>query len=369
MPAPPPVGPLEDDPHRWRQWLFDSLADECATAMRVSGMVDRDFRIGGRGIRLRFAGETFANLMTRAFAHLAAPALSQPEVTISLWEPPPGVKPVSFLLRAYLAAVTHDWWDFVNQRGELIDFHGPPFLAAYHPGSQLLSLLDLEQNLGLCRRSSELPLPYYEAGSPLRTMLHWWFRGQGMQFLHAAAVGNGAGGVLLAGRGGSGKSTAALACGNSGLQYLGDDYCMVGLHPARVYSLYNTCKLVGDGDIARFPGLASRIWNQHREGDEKATVFLQEHWPEWLTGETPLKAILLPHISGESGSSVRPCAGMEALTALAPTTIAQLPSSGIQELRFMKELVQRVPCFVLNVGTDLSTIPVAIERLLAEKFA
>jgi hypothetical protein len=375
-----------DRPEGWREWFFDAMREHFDAAALAAGAQTRDFRIGGKRIRLCLAGESLAHSLPRAIDHLAvqyeAAGVDASGLTIYGWDSSAAagslIKSSPFLLKACLAALAHDWWDFTNPRGQLLDFHEPPFLGAYHPGSQVLSLLDLDRNIGLYWRRAERPLPYYEAGSPLRTMLHWWFRHQGMQFVHAAAVGAAAvgtpagttagtsdGAVLLAGKGGSGKSTAALACLLAGLDYLGDDYCLVSRHPfPSVHSLYNTCKLSGDRDLARFPGLASRVWNQQRAEGEKATVFFQEHWPERLRERAQIQAILLPRVTGLRDTSMRPCTRMEALTALSLTTIAQLPSADAQDLRFMKELVESLPTFALELGTDLSQIPSAIANFL-----
>jgi len=360
----PPTDKFEDAPSQWRRWFFDSMADGFTSALHSEEETARDLRIGGKTIRLRFAGQAHTHELTRAFAHLASEAKQQPDLDISMWDASQAAPP-AFLLKAYLTAMTHAWWEFLNPRGELIDFHGHPLMAAYHPGSDVLSLLDCERNAGLYWRRTA-SIPYYEAASPLRTLLHWWFRGQGMQFVHAAAVANGGAGVLLVGKGGSGKSTAALACVDAGFQYAGDDYAMVQLHPhPRVHSLYNSCKLVGDDDVARFPGLAARVWNARRTQDEKATLFLHEHWPGQVTRDFALKAIVIPRVTGKRETSLTSCRGFEALTAIAPSTMAQLPSSDAQDLHFLKELVQAVPSFVMETGTDLPGIPRAIGNLLA----
>ena len=54
-----------------------------------------------------------------------------------------------------------------------------------------------------------------------------------------------------------------------------------------------------------------------------------------------------------------------ALGALAPSTIFQ-PRAGNEALKFLATFARQLPCFSLELGTDLSTIPPAIEGLLAE---
>ena len=349
-----------------REWLFEQMSEFCERTAQVTATCVRRFAIGGRSIEFHFVGEMPAPLLTRAFAHLEDAGTAPPDLTVSLFDgASAGIAP-PLLLKAYLSAVAYQWQEFLDSRGTLLHFHAEPRLAVYHPGADVLSLLDSEKRSALYFRRTGSSLPYYEVASPLRTMLHGWFRSLGMQFVHAAALGTAGGGVLLAGKGGSGKSTSALACLGSGLQYAGDDYCLVELGAApRVHSLYNTCKLIGDGDLQRFPGLAERVWNTRRTGDDKATIFLREHWPEQVSAGFPLRAILILRVTGERATRLRPARGMDALAAIGPSTIAQLPASDASDLRRLKEFAGSLPAWFLEVGTDLPQIPATIQELLA----
>ena len=55
-----------------------------------------------------------------------------------------------------------------------------------------------------------------------------------------------------------------------------------------------------------------------------------------------------------------------ALAALAPSTIFQLPRAGNEGFKFMATFARQLACISLEAGTDLSTIPPVIERLLGE---
>ena len=104
-----------------------------------------------------------------------------------------------------------------------------------------LSMLDKDRDLGFYWLHQACPLPPYERAAPLRAIFHWWFQDRGFHVLHAGAAGTDGGAVLLAGKGGAGKSTAALACLGAGLSYLGDDHCLVKQNQDPcVYSLYNS---------------------------------------------------------------------------------------------------------------------------------
>jgi len=134
----------------------------------------------------------------------------------------------------------------------------------------------------------------------------------------------------------------------------------------RVYSLYNTAKLVGDRDVAKFRGLASHIWNERREANDKATIFLNDSYPEKLITGFPLKAILVPRITGKKDTNISRCGEGAALMALGPSSLAQLPCSGPDDLKQIAELIRGTPCHRIDLGTDLEQIPRAIEELLSE---
>jgi hypothetical protein len=209
-------------------------------------------------------------------------------------------------------------------------------------------------------------VPYYETGAPLLPVMHWWLESCGYQLVHAGAIGAGDGGVLLAGRGGSGKSTTALACLTGGFDFAADDYCALATAPEYIYSLYCSAKLAEDSRD-RLPDLAAAI---HRSGTgpvEKTLYLMNRLLPERLSAGFPLRAILLPRIAGASATTLSPIPPARALRALAPSTIFQLAGAGGNAFQTLASIVRRVPCFEIAVGTDLPQIPAAMRRFLKGK--
>lgn len=200
----------------------------------------------------------------------------------------------------------------------------------------------------------------------MRTILHWWADQGIYQFIHGGAVGLPTGGVLLAGKGGTGKSTTALACLEAGLLYASDDYCLVRTDPLPfAYSVYNTAKLRGDLDLERFPNLAPLVSNQSRQKDDKAVFFLEQHFPEKVSRGFPIRAIILPQITDGKESRLRNASAGVAMTALAPSTLLQLPGAGAMEFKTISNLVRKVPAYILELGTEINRIPDAIFSLLS----
>ena len=184
-----------------------------------------------------------------------------------------------------------------------------------------------------------------------------------MLLVHGAAVGYPSGGVLLVGAGGSGKSTCALSSLGSDLLYAGDDYIAVELGPKpRVVSLYCSGK-VHPEDLHRLPHLAPAL-AASAQADEKAVFYVEQAFPGRSIAGFPLRAIVVPRVTERRAARALPGTQAAALAALAPSTIFQLHPPARDALAWMAGLVRAVPTFVLELGSDVETIPAALLRIL-----
>ena len=341
--------------------LLNKYFDEAA---EQQGFTSERINLAGHQIEFCFAGDRWKDL-TRAFFHGPARPSGKPGLRVMVWDGE-HQPPRNHVLKAYLFAMTNWWFEYVGPRGQLLDVQAPGFEAYYVPGPDLLYAVDLKSNTAFCWKRDSSPLPYWEVVSPFRPLLHCWFRAQGFQFVHAAAVGTPDGGLLLTGKGGSGKSSTAISCLNSSLNYLCDDFCLIGQQNGMysAFGLYATAKLVGPEDLARFPFIAQHVWNPDRETDHKAAFFLQDHFPESFIDHFPLKGILLPVVTGRRDTSVTVCSGSRACSALAPSTLSLLPASGAADFRFLSEFSRALPAYELRLGTDIAQIPLVLNYLL-----
>lgn len=338
--------------------FFNSVHHVFQQAEEHSGeSIDLFYTIGGYTIRMCFANPALVSLITPALEHLTSKPISKPSLTVCLWDsvstqtkmPPP-----PWSSDAY---ITH---------GKIRDYNNGRFCTIFHLGSYVLNMLDNNQNLAFFWIRNSSQLPYYESGSPLRTILHCWMREHKRQLIHSAAVGTPNGGVLLAGKGGSGKSTAAFACLNSKLNYVSDDYCLLQTDPVPyIYSLYNSGKL-DTNNIHRFPHLSQAISNKSCLDKEKALFFLYRHFPKKIMTGFPIRAILIPRLTGLSDTRLKKTSSAACLMALAPSTIFQLPGTGLSDFQYLTNFVKKVPTFSLEIGTDISKIPNVILNLLSE---
>ena len=344
--------------------LEQSFLDDAAAA---GGAVQQWYRIGGHDVCVRTIPEQDARRLRPALGHLALPeaTASAAGLTISTWNgATPSAAPV---LADLLRRLRANWCAECGPRGEVLELHSIGISAIYNAGPNVLTVIDFERNRGWLLKLDDDTFPYWEVGSPFRFLLHEWFAARGLQYVHGAAVGTEKGGVLLVGKGGSGKSTTALLCAAAGMQYAGDDYCLIEPARAWAHSLYNTGKLKGPEDYARLPqlkGLSTNPDSFERGGDGKGVYFLDAIWPDRVVAGMPLRAIVVPRITGQAASSVEPCSAFDALVAMLPSTVAQLPAATNEDCDRMVALAEKLPTYLLHLGTDIHGIPAALTTLL-----
>lgn len=334
---------------------IEELIRNFELASPSGAVVEKTIRIGDVAVLLRFAGAPLAAELSPAFVHLTTEGDSEPELTVEVWDskhsgtpppPLPELPPDSPRGTTFYAAD--------DQRR----FSSRPVLGQLSAYDQTTS-----KAWFWCRDVNELP--FWEKAAPFRQILHWWLPVRGALLLHAAAVGNAEGGVLLVGAGGSGKSTSALSCLTSGLQYAGDDYVAVELKSEpRVLSLFSSGKL--DPDHATLlPHLPTPTFAGGGELEEKSVFYVGERFPERMSRGFPLRAIIAPRVQGDK-PRLSPLPAAQALAALAPSTLLQLVPGGQEALSAMAKLLDRVPAFRLEVGGPTDLIPPTIQALLQE---
>jgi hypothetical protein len=344
--------------------VMEEYFDEASARVPV---IESRLQVAGRRLRVRCMDGLHSRHLGLALSHLQHEFSGDGDFTIHVWDGETAGGPSNSLLASYLQTLYRDWTSNCGTRGELRGFHSPTVPAFYMPGPDVINLVDVANKRAFFFKRDASPLPYWEAGSPFRAILHSWLSADGLQFVHGGAVGGGDAGVLLVGRGGSGKSTTTLLCLNAGMAYAGDDYCAVDCSASPyVHSLYNTAKLLPQ-DLDRFPELRQRIWNPQalvEHSTDKATFFLADLAPELMSRGFPLRALLVPRVVAQADSYLTPCGPAAALAAMAPSTVAQLPISVQADMDRMAALAAKVPAYILHLGSDLSQIPDVVRSVL-----
>lgn len=324
-------------------------------ARGAGGTVERDYVIGDHAVRLRFAGPALVPRLALSLSHLVARGPVEPRLTISVWDgtstgtgTPPG-----------------PWEEPGADPGQTHLCAGERIRAVFYPEPPLMSFLDEPAGRACFWTREAGSVPFYESGSPFRPIFNWWMGSHGRQFAHAAAVGTSAGGALLVGRGGSGKSTTALACLAAGLLYAGDDHCLISTDPIPyAHSLYSSGKLNPDS-LERLPALRAAVANGDRLDTEKALLLLAPVAGDRVVTGFPIRAIILPQVHGGPETELVPASPAAALLALAPSTMLPLPKSHAAGLNALATLTRQLPCFRLRLGTCLEEAPRVIAHLLS----
>lgn len=337
--------------------FFELTHEAFLEATRAVGEATRDYVIGGRPVRIRFAGEAMLPMVAPAIAHLASSTPAEPDLTICVWDsastgvqmPQPLWRPEDHL-----------------PRGQIFGFDDERIRTANIPGLDGFSVFDGHRNLAVHWNADARRISYHERSFPLRIIISWWANMRGLQFAHAGAVGLTDGGVLIVGKSGVGKSTTTLACLGSELVYAGDDHVLLAKEPqAYAHSMYCSAKLEAD-QISNLPHLEPLIENSTSLDEEKALLFTHRAYPEKVSQGFPVRAILIPRISGKRDTRLAKTSAAEGLRALAPSSLLLLPGEDQRAFRNLAEFVKKVPSYTLELGTDLSQIPRAIMSLLRD---
>ena len=224
--------------------FFVAAGGEFELVAGVEGVVARDLRFADRRVRLRFAGTRLADALLPALAEREDNEHDRPaDVSIALWERDLSPQtPVPF-----------PWTiEEIGPGGLIRSPDQDRVLAIHETASGAVTLVHRDQNTVLYRVPSEPVIPWWERAAPLRPALYWALSNQHHHLVHAGAVGDHRGGVLLAGASGSGKTTVALAALQHGLGYLADDYILLNTtQTPTAHAIYSTAKI--DDGTAPFP--------------------------------------------------------------------------------------------------------------------
>lgn len=192
-----------------------------------------------------------------------------------------------------------------------------------------------------------------------------WAVSNGYYLLHAAAVGTGGKGVLVVGRGGSGKSTFAVSCLAAGLDFVSDDYALLSTSgPLVARPLYSVVALNPDM-WEKLPQVGQPITEANgsfRGGKPQFQVN-----PERFSPGLEIQAIIMPKLTGAQEPTITPISPSKAMAQLIHSTITQIESRKDTGLvRGMAARLAQLPVYEMGMSTDLSKNP-AFLRAFIEK--
>lgn len=338
----------------------DALLEAHAQATVRAAGLDVRREVGGRAVRFRIAGERLVEAVWPALTHLPEVATgAATELDIVAWDE----------RETGVARPSSPWRE--PPVGEMCRQVLPPGGEDFRfPGGEdpaVWMMACRSRRVSFWVKRDERALETHHRAAPFLLFFQWWAEESGLRLLHAGCVGTEAGAVVLVGRGGSGKSTTALLCALGGLDYLSDDYCLVQTTGTpEAFALYGTGKLHRD-HLARFPELAARAVDPGPDIFRKPVIFLAKEWPERVVSRRRLLAVVAPQVVGSGPTRSVAIGPAEALRALGPSTLFQLPGGAHpQAWAELASLVRRLPCRRLELGGEVADVAPAVRRLIEE---
>ena len=331
-----------------------------AVAARPDELHESFYIFGGRRVHIRILGRTLAEHIVRPFSHLQTEeeSFAGVQLTIELWDENRRDAGRHFAL----PDENGEWYEttFKSPDGRFI-------------GQQLpytFSCLDRRRSHIVASIAWSEKISNYERAKPLARLLLEWHNDQDIQMIHAALVARDDQGVLVAGKRGAGKSTFALACVHAGLDYVSEDFVGLERCPDDSFvghGLYNSVFLENVA-MARFGDLVGHAIESGFSPEEKSAVILSEVFPERLKRAVPIRVLALPRVVDTVRPKLRPASKGDALLRLGSSSLLQIPNRQLGPRGFdrLSQLVEEVPCYWLEVGADLRSIPASVEMLLAE---
>ncbi|MGZ3313215.1 MAG: glycosyltransferase [Caulobacteraceae bacterium] len=336
--------------------FFDDVMACTREAFRARAPIEHVLDLAGVVVRLLFSGPRLEQEFMGALAHLKCDAAREPSATFYVWDsdstgvamvPPP----------CHRSAFT--------DRGDIWGFSSLVVRSAFHWSEFSVNLLDVAGGVGVYWIDTTDNLPFWTKSAPLRSLFHWLMEHHGLQLMHAAAFGDANGGVLVTGKGGVGKSTTALAALDSGMDFIGNDYLVVGLEPVpTAYTLYATAKLEPH-QAERFPGFAALAQGPAPGEGEKVVLYLHPDRRSQIVRSLPLKWVLTPKFNDSEETGFEAVSPVEVHRASAFTSMSQLPHAGIRTHDFIGRLIEQVPSRRILLGRDIPGVPRAIRDLLS----
>lgn len=316
----------------------------------------RRFSVAGVGVEVRVYGDELAEVMLPAFDGCPTPAPGTECAVVEAWDHAATHTAVPAEVEALVRPGHHP--RYVDGVNHLVVSDGICGLVT--EGEDPPTALFTVQSASL--------LPSFHRGSPISLLLASLLGRRDRPFVHAACVGLPTlGGLLLAGKSGSGKSTTALRSLLAGWQYVGDDYVVLQPDDITAHRVYATAKLApldfrGDASLVP-PGVPLFPDPLHRD---KTIALLWPTYREQMPLSLPIRAVVAPHVGDGRRTTWRRVSAGRGLLALAPSTMIQLPTASAARLAPLSVLARSVPAVEMELGSEPAGVLGALGEILEE---
>ncbi|MBY0549710.1 MAG: hypothetical protein K2W95_20700 [Candidatus Obscuribacterales bacterium] len=330
----------------------EALTNFAAARANTKDVHELFYRIAGKTVQITVVGHTYEYGIVRALEHLriAPDECDQAGLT-------PGLHIYCWDSRSTAGKPLKSPWtiDDFSPFGQIYPCSSGQYRAAFEADACALSMIDLNSNVAFYWAPDWARIPNYSVAVPYRAIFSWYFHNSGMEIIHASAVSNSNGGLILTGKNGSGKSNTGLACLSNNLSYLADDHCLISnVDGYRIHSIYSSAKLWSK-DVVHFPALNldQRISTGQLKDPavDKHVFYLNEHWPNLICRSVPLKAIVLPRVTKEGINTLVPGTYRDAFVGLIEQSHLLPPFATESSIAFLAKLARAVPVYKLSLSS------------------
>lgn len=176
--------------------------------------------------------------------------------------------------------------------------------------------------------------------------------GKGMSLLHSAAVGTENKGVLLSGISNAGKSSLAMACLMTGMDYVSDDALFLQLSDLRAYPTCSTIH-VAPSLLQIFPELQGDEFPSRNGSAEKKHIDISKFHSQIRCG-LPIRAIISLTIAEEGPFDIRPVPWARATVPLLYSSAQLLgETQNAPAVRNAIKSLRRLPSYEFRMSSNL----------------
>lgn len=336
----------------------ERLHVQLSEALDGRAFCERRFHLAGKTVRLQATSDELLRHLYGAFEHLAV-ASSAPDLEIrigegAVWTPPP-----DHALSDGQSVGGHRYWTSPDRRyfSHTIVTSGSWYCVDRVRG----------RIAGWVRSTNGMST--FERAKPVVRPLLLWLEQCGLTPVHTGLVSWRGSGIMLGGRGGSGKTTAALASLEAGLDMLAEDYTLIretGAGDFEGHSLYSSAWVEAD-HLWRFPGLAGGAVAGDEMAGGKCIMMLHDGHAGRLAAVAPVHYLVLPRVRANGRTALHPATRADGLKRFALETMVTLTRLGTAELQRLTRLVRTVDCYWLDLGADLDQVGVLLKALVERR--
>jgi hypothetical protein len=244
-------------------------------------------------------------------------------------------------------------------------FTGEGYSASWY-ADQLLPVLyifDQRRRRGVVWLAKDA-VPSWELSRPACPLLQAAMFACQWMVVHAAAVGYLGRFVLLAGKGRSGKTTAALACARGGWEYAGDDFVLANCKTGELEPLYTSARLRIDMESVFADMLPIIRSVSHDNGEDRHELNLTDSFGVARIKGGKLVAFLLPRRRGSVLPKFERARPSDAFHALFLSTSMGAPGPMKILSEKLTALVAQAPVFFVDTGQHPNLIPTAFAEFI-----